>query len=73
MNTAFQKAIQGNYEPGFYTKHFIKDMKLALNEAKNKNVDLEMLDTVLNMYLKLQNEGFEDKGTQIITKYYEKE
>ena len=46
---------------------------VALNEAKNKNVDLEMLNTVLNMYLDLQNKGFDDKGTQIITKYYEKE
>ena len=73
MNTAFKKALQDNFEPGFYTKHFIKDMKLALEDVKSKNVNLEMLETVLNMYLKLSNEGYDDKGTQIITKYYEKE
>ena len=73
MKTAFVKALEDNFEPGFYTKHFIKDMKLAINEANSKDLNLEMLTTVCNMYDKLLEKGFGDKGTQIITKYYEKE
>lgn len=72
MNNSFPKALQNNFEPGFYTKHFIKDMKLALDEASSKDLNLEMLKTVYEMFLKLEKQGYGEKGTQIITKYYEK-
>lgn len=28
------RMLQGNFEPGFYVKHFIKDMGIALEEAE---------------------------------------
>ncbi len=33
------RMIKGNFEPGFYIKHFIKDMKIALEEAGKMGMD----------------------------------
>ena len=46
-------------------------MKLADDEATNKNLNLEVLKTVLEEYKKLQDEGYEDLGTQALYKLYD--
>ena len=45
-------------------------MRLALSEAENKDLDLEVLKTVLDQYIKLQEEGYGELGTQAIYKLY---
>ena len=65
------KMLNHDDNPGFFIKHFIKDMKLADDEATNKNLNLEVLKTVLEEYLKLQSEGYEDLGTQALYKLYD--
>ena len=67
------KILEKNYEPGFFIKHFIKDMKLADEEALAADARLGVLEYVLAMYEKLAGEGMEDLGTQALIKYYEKE
>lgn len=52
-------------------KHFIKDMKIAAQEAKDRDVNLEVLNTVLEMYETLEDKGMGDLGTQGLMKYYE--
>lgn len=64
-----QAILDQHYDPGFYIKHFIKDMKIAQNEMKQKDVDLEILNQVLNMYEQL-NEN--ELGTQALIHYYQK-
>lgn len=44
-------------------KHFIKDMKIAAQEAKDRDVNLEVLNTVLEMYETLEDKGMGDLGT----------
>lgn len=65
------KIIEENYEPGFFMKHFIKDMKLALIEANMSDISLEVLSLVLSNYEQLEAEGFGNLGTQALMKYYE--
>lgn len=65
------RILQGNLEPGFYIKHFIKDMKIALDEAERMNIQLPGLQLVKNMYDTLQAQGYGEKGTQALIKYYE--
>lgn len=65
------KMLNHDDNPGFFIKHFIKDMKLADDEATNKNLNLEVLKTVLEEYKKLQDEGYEDLGTQALYKLYD--
>ncbi len=65
------KILEGDFEPGFFMKHFIKDMKLALIEANMSGLSLEMLSLVLSNYEQLEAEGYGDMGTQALIKYYQ--
>ena len=67
------KILAGDYAPGFFMKHFIKDMTLALTEANRSNLSLDVLSQVLANYELLQAEGYGDLGTQALIKYYEEE
>ena len=70
LDTFGPKIIEENYEPGFFMKHFIKDMKLALIEANMSDISLEVLSLVLSNYEQLEAEGFGNLGTQALMKYY---
>lgn len=65
------KIMAGNFEPGFFMKHFIKDMKIALTEANQSGLNLEVLSQVLANYEELQADGYGELGTQALMKYYE--
>lgn len=65
------KIVDGDYAPGFFMKHFIKDMKLALIEANMSELDLGVLSQVLANYEELEAEGYGDLGTQALIKYYD--
>lgn len=67
------KMAEGDYRPGFYIKHFIKDMSLAHEEAADRGLSLPVLDTALAAYRQLADEGYGDEGTQAIIRKYEKE
>ncbi|MEG0014244.1 MAG: NAD(P)-dependent oxidoreductase [Cellulosilyticaceae bacterium] len=59
-------------DPGFFIKHYIKDMNIAVEEAGKVSLDLEVLDKVLEMYKALDEKNLGDLGTQALIKYYEK-
>lgn len=65
------KIIQEDFAPTFFVKHFIKDMKIGIEEAKAAGLNLEILETVLKDYQELAEKGYEDKGTQALIKHYE--
>ena len=65
------RVLQGNLEPGFYIKHFIKDMKIALDEAEQMNIQLPGLQLAKKMYDTLLEQGYGENGTQALIKYYE--
>ena len=71
MNNNGVKMIQDDYDPGFFIKHFIKDMRLAREAAEAKDLELPVLNVVLSLYEQMQQEGMEDLGTQAIIKEYE--
>ncbi|MEK4173795.1 NAD(P)-dependent oxidoreductase [Lysinibacillus sp. FSL L8-0312] len=64
------RMIQGDFAPGFYVKHFVKDMKIALDESKKMGISLPGLSLAYDMYEKLIEEGYGDNGTQVLLKYY---
>ncbi|MCS7459591.1 NAD(P)-dependent oxidoreductase [Paenibacillus doosanensis] len=64
------RVINGDYAPGFYVKHFIKDMQIALDSAKEMNLDLPGLSLALSLYERLARMGEEDSGTQALFKVY---
>lgn len=65
--------LDENLDPGFYIKHFIKDMKIANDEAEGRKLSLDILKDVLKIYEELENEGMGDLGTQALIKHYESE
>ncbi|BAK17601.1 3-hydroxyisobutyrate dehydrogenase [Solibacillus silvestris StLB046] len=65
------RMLKGNLEPGFYIKHIIKDIKIALDEAERMNLQLPGLALAKSMYDQLLAEGYGDNGTQALIKYYE--
>jgi 3-hydroxyisobutyrate dehydrogenase len=62
------RIIAGNFEPGFYVKHFIKDMQIALDSAAEMGVKLPGLTLARTLYGQLADQGFGDKGTQALYK-----
>jgi 3-hydroxyisobutyrate dehydrogenase/2-hydroxy-3-oxopropionate reductase len=63
--------LKGNMDPGFFIKHFIKDMSIADEEAQAAGLQLGVLDEALRMYRELAEKGLGDLGTQALIQYYE--
>ena len=66
------RVLKGDLAPGFFVKHFIKDMKIIEEEAGKWGVELSMLDSVLKMYEEMSRMGLDNDGTQALIKYYQK-
>lgn len=64
------RMLQGDYAPGFYVKHFLKDMTIALESARDMKLDLPGLALAKQLYEKLVEWGEGDSGTQALFKYY---
>ncbi len=60
------RIVKGNYDPGFYVEHFIKDMGIALKEAAAMKLSLPGLSLVHQLYIALQAQGHERAGTQAL-------
>lgn len=65
------RMINDDYAPGFYIKHFVKDMKIALDESKKMGISLPGLALAYEMYEKLIEEGYGEYGTQALLKAYQ--
>jgi len=73
LNNTAPRMLRGDFAPGFFVKHFIKDMTIALEEAENVDVDLAVVKTVRAMYEDLAANGHADEGTQALLKHYVRE
>ncbi|MBC8079461.1 MAG: NAD(P)-dependent oxidoreductase, partial [Gorillibacterium sp.] len=62
------RILVGNDEPGFYVKHFIKDMGIALEVAKEVGLHTPGLALAHSLYKQLADMGLEEKGTQALYK-----
>jgi len=64
------RMVAGDFEPGFYVKHFIKDMTIASEAADSMNLDTPGLDLAKSLYEKLAAQGGSDDGTQALFTLY---
>ncbi|WP_313577703.1 NAD(P)-dependent oxidoreductase [Lacrimispora sp.] len=71
LNVMAPRILSGDFAPGFFIKHFIKDMKLAAEEAEGAGIRLGVLGHVLSMYESMAATGHEEEGTQALVKYYQ--
>lgn len=65
------RMLAGDFAPGFYVKHFIKDMAIAAASADAFRLDTPGLDLALALYRKLAASGCDDDGTQALYRLYE--
>lgn len=72
MNVYCERILNGDYEPGFYIKHYVKDLKIALEECEKQNLQLPGLKLAYELYKKLEDAGDGDLGTQALIKAYQK-
>lgn len=64
--------LDGNFAPGFYVRHFIKDMSIALAEAERMKLDLPGLAQAKSLYERLAAAGYADDGTQALFRLYDR-
>jgi 3-hydroxyisobutyrate dehydrogenase len=60
------RMLKGDFEPGFFVEHFIKDMGIALAEAERMNLALPGLALVKQLYEAVRAQGYGRKGTQAL-------
>lgn len=65
------RMLKGDFAPGFFVKHFIKDMGIAMESARAAGMETPGLDLAHAMYSRLAREGGEDFGTQGLFRLYE--
>ena len=70
LSNLVPRMIDGNFDPGFFVKHFIKDMSIAAESADSMNLKAPGLKLALSMYEELASQGGEDYGTQALYKMY---
>ncbi|AAT03803.1 NAD(P)-dependent oxidoreductase [Listeria monocytogenes] len=64
------RVLKDDFSPGFFIKHFIKDMGIAISEAKQMGLELPGLTLAEKMYQTLAEQGLSEEGTQALIKYY---
>ena len=70
MTNLAPRALADNFAPGFYVKHIIKDMKIALDSAAELKLDLPGLANAKRLYEQVAVKGWEDCGTQALYRLY---
>lgn len=64
------RILKNDFKPGFFVHHFIKDMRLALEECEKMNITLPGLEAAYKLYNELEEEIRNTNGTQAISKWY---
>lgn len=60
------RIMNNNFDPGFFVEHFIKDMGIALAEAKKMGLSLPGLALAEQLYLSVQAKGWGRQGTHAL-------
>lgn len=72
LNQLGPRMVRGDWAPGFYIKHFIKDMGIAMEDSKRMGLDLKGLELAMSFYEMAREENYEEDGTQALFKVLSK-
>lgn len=64
------RVLKGDFAPGFFIAHFVKDLRIAIDEARAMGLDLPALRTAEATYARLAEAGHAAHGTQAIVHAY---
>ena len=71
INNLGRRIVKGDFAPGFFIKHFVKDMGIALSDAGRMNLKLPGLALAKEFYDRAVETGLENDGTQGLYKVFE--
>lgn len=71
LNNLGPRIIKEDDAPGFFIKHFIKDMGIAIDSSKNMGLKTPGLDLAYSLYQKMVDQGDGEKGTQALFKLFQ--
>lgn len=67
------RALREDYAPGFFVKHFQKDMRIALESAAEMKLDLPGLKQAKKLYDEVSARGWDECGTQVLWRLYQQQ
>lgn len=70
LSNMVPRMLDGNFEPGFFVKHYLKDLEIALESARAMGADLPLLALAEGMFRKMTEGGYAEKGTQALYLLY---
>lgn len=71
MENYAPRIMKGDYTPGFFAKHFLKDLRIALDEADKMHLDLPATKLAKQLYeMMVDDKGLGNDGTQGLIKLY---
>lgn len=68
LNVLGRRMVTGNFDPGFYVEHYIKDLEICLEESARMELSLPCLAIVKQFYVALKAQGGSKLGTQALIK-----
>ncbi|MBW1920628.1 MAG: NAD(P)-dependent oxidoreductase [Deltaproteobacteria bacterium] len=66
INNLGPRIVRGDYSPGFFVEHFVKDMGIALAEAEAAGLSLPGLGLLHQLYVAVKAQGHGRSGTQAL-------
>lgn len=72
LNNLGARILNADFAPGFFVEHFVKDMRIAAEEAQRLHADLPGLELAKSLYESLLAEGHGRDGTQALFKHYDR-
>ena len=67
------RILKGDFAPGFFIKHYVKDLNIAMEESEERGLFLNVLQVVRNTYETMERAGDGELGTQALIQFYENE
>jgi 3-hydroxyisobutyrate dehydrogenase len=70
LNVVGARMVKGDFAPGFFIEHFIKDLGIALAESERLGLELPGVALAKKLYDQLAARGYARNGTQALFKHY---
>ena len=70
LNMMGARIAKGDFAPGFFIEHFLKDLGIALHEAEQMGLDLPGATLARKLYDQMANNGYGRLGTQALFQLY---
>ena len=66
VNNLAPRVLRGDFRPGFFVEHFLKDLSIAIEEAERRGLDLPGLALAKRLYGLVVEDGYGRRGTQAL-------